>query len=625
MAYIFFFIVLSNSESTTMHLGRVYFDIMQNTMTRESEPVFRSVAERMNTEPNLLINLYGYNYGRIAPDFDESRRLAESVKTHLVDNFRIPADRIQIPGIPKALSSTISKDTKDQWVDIVVRQPDAILAWFENDVKVQPPTLRPNWLNPIPDYYLYHGYKVTTGRRSKAHILYPGKGMLRMDEDAMVVIHGLSLAQKEEPILQNLKLQDGSLTSLLDNVAVLDGQETKTEADIGIASQMEDTVVADKLEDLVVVYQQNADVTDLGREPMSQMSDDTIKFMETAPSILPAIPTLISPGMNETRYYPNEITFAWQPSGVLSHLQVAEDSLFERIAFDAYAASESLVTRLSENVYYWRVSGINADSLEGDYTDNWIFFVEVDTLAPELEIAIARRIQNDRLIVSGRTEIDADLLIDGQAIEKESDGSFSYELPHEPDNDHITARAVDPAGNATERVCRIPGRPAVVIRVNSGFCSTTNNTDDALENGFWYGFDFSKMLLPSVSVFTGAAFAMTGARDDDISTMSDIMMLQLGVRKNFYAGGISPFVYVQAGFVWSQPSVTRHAHPGIINYGDASFDPSMGGGIGAWIHLGRHWHFNIHADYMHIFIDENRSGSNGSLMKIGIGIQDRML
>ena len=187
------------------------------------------------------------------------------------------------------------------------------------------------------------------------------------------------------------------------------------------------------------------------------------------------------------------------------------------------------------------------------------------------------------------------------------------------------ARAVDPAGNITERICRIPGRLVLSMRVNSGFCFASFDTDDGMEKGFWYGFDFSKMLLPDLSVFTGAAVAMTGGKADDTSTMSDIILIQLGIRKNFHTGGISPFVYVQAGFAWSQPSMTRHAHPGIINYGDASFDPSMGGGLGAWIHLGRHWHFNIHADYMRVFIDESTSGSNGSLMKIGIGIQDRML
>jgi hypothetical protein len=425
MALIFYIFMLSNPESATMHLGRVYFDMTHNTLTRESQIVLRTVADRMNNEPNLLVDLYGYLYGRIAPDFDKSLRFADRVKSHLVDNFNIMADRIQVPDHTTSQSSILSKDTEDQWVDIVVRPPDAILSRFKNDVKVQPPTLRPDWLNPLPDYYLYHGYKVTTGKRSSAHILYPGKGMLRMDEDAMVIIHSLSLERKTEPLLHNLKLQEGSLPALLNDAVAQQGQETIIEADREIASQIQDTVVAEKLEDLVVVYQQNADVADLGREPMQQFQEDTVEAMESALSIPPLTPTLLSPRMHETRYTPNEITFVWQPSGVLSHLQVAEDSLFEQIAFDAYAATESLVTTLSENTYYWRVSGINADSLEGDYTDYWSFAVQIDTLKPELQIAIARNTRDDKLTVSGRTESDADLFIDGTSIKKEIDGSFS--------------------------------------------------------------------------------------------------------------------------------------------------------------------------------------------------------
>lgn len=625
MAFILYILMLSNTESATIHLGRVYFDMTQNTLIRESETTLRTIAARMNDEPNLLIDLYGYKYGRIAPNFDESGGLAHYVKNYMVTTFNIPADRIQSPDYAPTRSSALSKETEDHWVDIFVRQPDAILSWFENDVKVQPPASRPNWLTPLRDYYLYHGYKVTTGKRSSAHISYPGKGMLRMDEEAMVIIHSLSLERRAEPLLKNLRLQDGSLTALLNNVTTQDEEETRIEADREIAAQIQDTVVAGKLEELVVVFQQNADVAELGEEPLQQIHTDTIDDKESVLSIPPAAPTLVSPRMDETKYNPEGITFLWQPSGALSHLQVAGDSLFEQIAFDAYAASESLVTTLSENTYYWRVSGINEDSVEGAYTDYWTFIVEVDTINPELHIALARSAQSQRVIASGRTEINADLSIDDASIKKESDGSFSYVFPVEFQNDNITARAVDPAGNVTEKVCRIPGRPLLSLGVNSGVSIVTNDGNVGYESGLWYGVTLSKMLLPSVSLFTGAAVAMTSGRNDDISTMSDIVEIEIGIRKTFHTGGISPFVYLQAGFVWSQTSLSRRTHPGIINYGGTSAEPCMGGGVGGWIHLGQHWHLNIHADYMHIFVDDNASGKTESLIRVGIGIQDRML
>jgi hypothetical protein len=623
--FVIFLLMLSNPESTAVHLGRVYYDMTLSALSRESESALRMVADRMHAEPNLLIDLYGYKYGRIAPKFDTSREMAEKVKTYLIDNFGILADRIQTPDQLATRSSAPSKDSEDQWVEIVVRPPDAILAWFENDVKVQPPTLRPNWLKPLPDYYLYHGYKVATGKKSSAHISYPGKGMLRMDEDAMVIIHSLSLERRDERHVKNLRLQEGSLTILLEDVSAQEYPDTSTVADREIASQIQDTVVAEKIEDLVIVYQRNADVAELGREPVQQIYEDTIDEMESVLSIPPVPPTLVSPRRNETRYYPNEITFVWQPSGVLSHLQVAEDSLFEQIAFDTYAASESLVTALSENTYYWRVSGINVDSLEGDYANYWTFAVETDTLKPHLEIAIARSVRDSKLTVTGRTEIDADLFVDGETIKKESDGSFSHTLPSEPQNDIVVALAVDPAGNTTEKVCRIPGRPMFVMGVNSGFCLTASNATDGLEKGFWYGFKFSKVLLAGFSFFTTASLANSSGTDNATSNMTDILVMEVGFSKNFHTNGISPFLHIQAGFVRSQISMTRQTHPGIINYGGTALDPSVGFGAGGWIPIGRNWYLGMHADYIHIFNEEGSTKTTNSFTRIGIGIQDRML
>ena|GEM_PF-2654441 len=628
MAIIIFLFTLSSPETETLHLGRVYFDMTDTTLTRESETVLKIVANKMHAEPNLMIDVYGYTYGRTAPNVDTSGEMAERVKSYLADNFAVLADRIQTPGYTTTRSLIQRTETEAQWVDVVVRRPDAILTLLKNDVKVQPPALRPNWLDPLPDYYLYHGYKVTTGKKSSANILYPGKGMLRMDEDAMVIIHSLSLRRKEEPLLRNLKLQEGSLTSLLEDATTQTATGTSTKADKELASQIQDTVVAEKLEDLVVVYQRNAEVTDLGREPVQQTPADTAKDSEGVTGELgipPAAPTLVSPGMNETKYYPNEITFVWQPSGVLSHLQVAEDSLFEQIAFDAYAASESLVTALAENLYYWRVSGINTDSLEGDFTDYWTFVVEVDTLKPQLEIAISRGIQKNSLIASGRTEVDAELFIDDEEIKTDTDGSFSYTLPGDQYHDHVIARAIDPAGNITEKSCRIPGNPMFVTGINAGMCLVTNDKVAGPEKGFWYGVRLSRMLWPSVSLFTSASIAMSNGKTGDILNMTDIVAIEIGLRKNFYVGRVSPFLHIQSGFAWSQMSMARQTHPGIINYSGATFDPTIGFGAGGWFHIGGRWYLNLHADYMHVFRDSNDSDNTKTFTRIGFGIQDRML
>ena len=627
MAIILFICVISSYESTELMLGRVYFTMPDTIVTQESEKVLKLVADKMQAEPNIMIDIYGVTNGQYSPRFDTSGMLAGQVQKYLVNNLGVPTERIHTPKYPIHRPTIPKNQVKDQWADIVVSQPDAILVWFENDVRVQPPALRPNWLDPIKDYYLYHGYKVTTGKKSTAHILYPGKGTLRMDEDAMVVIHSLTLQRKEKQSVKNFKLQDGTLTALLRDIATQIDTVAITMTEKEIVAQLQDTLVADKLEDLVDVYQSNADVADLNREPTKQILDDSIISMEDrldGLTIPPAIPTLVSPELNEKKYYPSEITFIWRPSAALSHLQVAEDSLFQHIAFDAYAASESLVTALAENLYYWRVSGVNADSLEGDFTDYWTFAVELDTLKPHLEIAIMRNKHKETLIAYGSTEVDADLFINDEKIEKAIDGSFSYALPDEL-RDKVIARAVDPAGNATVKVCRIPDRPAFAMGINTGLCLVTNDKVSAPEIGFWYGARISRMLWPNVSFFTSTTVARTNGKTGDTLNMTDIISIEIGFRANFNVGRLSPFFYVQSGFAWSQTNIARQNHPGIINYGQATHNPTAGFGTGAWFNIGRHWYLNLHADYLHIFTEDSDSDNPKTFTRIGIGVQDRML
>lgn len=628
MAIIFSFFMLLSSEPASAHLGRVYFTMPGAIVTQESEIVLKLVVDKMQAEPNIMIDIYGVTNGQHSPKFDTSTMLAGQVRKYLVNNLGVPAERIHTPKYPTHRPTIPGSEVKDQWADIVVSQPDAILVWFENDVRVQPPALRPDWLAPIKNYYLYHGYRVTTGKKSTAHILYPGKGTLRMDEDAMVVIHSLTLQRKERQSVKNIKLQDGTLTALLRDIAVQIDSGVIKMPERELAAQIQDTVVAEKLEDLVVVYQRNADVADLGEEPMKQILEDSITSIEDTldePTVPPAIPTLVSPKLKEKKYYPSEVTFVWHPSAVISHLQVAEDSLFQNIAFDAYSASESLVTALAENIYYWRVSGVNADSLEGDFTDYWTFAVEIDTFKPLLEIAVSRGTQENQLIVIGHTDTDATLYVNDEIIKQADDGSFSYTIPNDYRRTSIVAKAVDDAGNITEKKCRIPGNPMLVTGINTGMCLVTNDRVAQPEKGFWYGVKFSRMLWPSVSFYASTAIARSNGKTGDTLTVTDIVAIEIGFRKNFYMGRVSPFLYIQSGFAWSQANMARQTRPGIINYSGATFDPTMGFGVGGWLHLGAHWYLNIHADYTHIFGENNDSNRTRTFTKIGFGIQDRVL
>jgi hypothetical protein len=634
LAIVFFLFMVSKHESAEMLLGKAYFDMIGTTLTPESEAVLKRIAAKMRAEPNIMIDVNGYtdNTGASSANVILSKEMAEKVRTYLASRADETGGRIQAVGFgannPIASNATEQGRAQNRRVEIVMRQPDAVLTSFDNDVRVQPPALRPGWLKPVPNYYLYRGYKVTTGKKSSARIVYPNKGVLRMGEDAMVIIHSLYLQREEKQLLKNIRLQDGSLTAILkDATRQADSAAIAPTAMSELSTQINDTLVAEKLEDLVVVYERNADVSEVGEKPVEDKSEGAVADRGDAfdeHRRPPAAPMLVSPQMNETKYLPDEIVFVWRPSGVLSHLQVAEDSLFQQIAFDTYAASDSVITLLTENLYYWRVSGVDKDSLEGEYSAHWTLVVELDTLKPQLEVVISRGAHDDQLIATGHADTDAELFINDEEISKDENGSFSYAIPRDYRSAFLVARAVDGAGNMTERSCRIPGVPTFVLGVNAGLCAVASDRGDEAESGFWYGIQFSRTLWPGVSFFVSTAIARTNGKMGDALNTTDIMPIEIGLRQSFDMGRLSPFLYIRSGFAWSQMSTVRQALSGAVNDNGVIVDPTMGFGVGTWLYVGGNWYLNLHADYTHVFNEGNDSENAKALTRIGFGIQDRM-
>ncbi len=254
----------SHQDSTEIFLGTVYFDSAGKVLTPESEIILKSIANKLRMEPNLMIDVYGYSHNAdsLSANVVLSQKMADQVKDYLTINLGLSGDRIQalVSSVKGRNASYKTKEIRaeNRSVEIVIREPDAVLTWFENTVKVQPPALRPGWLDPTPNYYLYRGYKVATGKKSRAHILYPNKGTLKMEEDAMVIVQGSQLERKEETSVKNIEPQNGVFKTILRDAASQDDSLASAPAAVdSLNSQSSKTLVDEKLEDLVVVYQGN--------------------------------------------------------------------------------------------------------------------------------------------------------------------------------------------------------------------------------------------------------------------------------------------------------------------------------------------------------------------------------
>ena len=272
----------SQQNNAQLLLGTAYFDSTGNALNSESEIVLASIADRMNAEPNLKIDIHSYtNYaGSPAENIAISKTLAEIVKSHLTLRLRHSSDRVQTFGYgadnPNWTNTTDEGTDGNHKVEIMIRKPDALLTWFENDVQVQPPSLRPHWLKPAPNYFLYHDYRVATGKNSSAHIFYPDHGTLQIGEEAMVIIQGSNLEQKENSFVKNLELQDGGLKGILEDAASQD-DSVLINPDVmrELNAQSKRTQVDEKLESLIAAYQGDPSISVASAETLKTTADST--------------------------------------------------------------------------------------------------------------------------------------------------------------------------------------------------------------------------------------------------------------------------------------------------------------------------------------------------------------
>lgn len=603
-----------------------------SVLTPESETMLKEIANKIRAEPNLMIDVNGYtdNVGSVSANVTLSKKRADQVKAYLVDNLKVASGRIHAAGLgaqnPIASNETEEGRQENRRVEIVIRKPDALLIWFKNDVKVQPPTIKPDWLDPVPNLYLYRRYKITTGKKSSADILYPNKGVLSIGEDAMVIVHGLELKRKEKPLIRNFALQSGGLKTILKNISSQDDSIIGTPtAVVELYPQSSEILVDEKLKGLISVYQSNADVSavaDKGEDTVVKQGE-----LPEQPRSLPLTPVLVSPQMNEKKFFPDDIIFVWQPSGLLSHLVVAEDSLFQEITFDAYIANDSLVSSLRENRYYWRVSGIDKDSLEGEYSDYRTFIVEIDTLKPQLKVGISPGKQEGEFIVAGHTDTDAELYVNDEKIKTDKDGSFSYNIPKDYQGSSVSVRAVDNAGNTTEISCKIPRAPVCILGVNAGMFRMQSPNKNNTELGYCYGLEFTKMLSRGISFYLNTTMGSIKKEIDNELYKTNIIPFEVGFRKEFNLGYISPFFNIGSGFIWWQKTLNGEVIVAAGDDGRGVVDTSIGSGVGSRFYLGGNWLLNLHANYTHFFSNGQYSfglDDANTLIRFGLGIQYSM-
>jgi len=147
---------------------------------------------------------------------------------------------------------------------------------------------------------------------------------------------------------------------------------------------------------------------------------------------------------------PPEVTWRWaaQAGAATYHLQVAADETFvERVVDQVLAETTFSYRGLTRGSYLWRVTAIDADRVEGHWSEPRALHV----VKPALQIlqpTADQVINRETLLVEGEAAIDAKVYLNGETVTLDDSGRFQKEIPLHLGENLIVLEAVEPSGTS---------------------------------------------------------------------------------------------------------------------------------------------------------------------------------
>jgi hypothetical protein len=187
---------------------------------------------------------------------------------------------------------------------------------------------------------------------------------------------------------------------------------------------------------------------------------------EPQPVLAPVGLARPAPGF-ETYYrdFPRRIQFDWAAAAAARRyrIQVARDALFRERVLDEFTPRRDFVFgNLHAGDYFWRVSPVSQDGVEGAASEARPLHVVRDREPPELAVLAPQTksvVRAGRVLVRGRSENGARVFVNGKAVALAGDGEFSYLTPLKEGANVIVIEAVDAAGNTAYRTRIVNRKP----------------------------------------------------------------------------------------------------------------------------------------------------------------------
>ena len=299
---------------------------------------------------------------------------------------------------------------------------------------------------------------VRTLSSSFAEITFHDDSRIRLNENSQAVIQRM-----REDLLA--KKKESSVSLVTGNAfALLAGNQKKKSFDFnipGVTTKVNSKnfwVQKDEQTTKVANYEGQIELTAQGTTVVvGENQGSLVKSNQkpTTPTTLLPSPVLAAPENNATLFN-RQVDFKWQAITAAQHywLEISRDKSFTNVIVNANTIKSNVFTTLlpGNGNYYWRVAAVSVDGFPSRFSERGFFSVSKDTTAPFLQLAAPEEgaiVRESFARVSGTTEKDAKLFLNGKPVAVSVNGIFQTEFLLRDGLNEMLLEAQDVAGNSS--------------------------------------------------------------------------------------------------------------------------------------------------------------------------------
>lgn len=332
------------------------------------------------------------------------------------------------------------------------------------------------WSTRILNAILVEEERIRTLSRSTGQITFLDESRLRLNENSQAVIQRMRLDPLQRTEEAKVTLVEGDLYALLTGKSKrkqfaleVPGVETSIDSTKFWASRDKRTAKFTNYDDRRLQVSSQGVSVALGKNQGTVVHQRQVPV--AAVKLLPS-PELDLP-LDGKQVFRNTLALSWSAVAKATGywLEVALDPTFKKMVVSRWGLMQSSFQAqdLEPGLYYWRVASLDQFGLPSPWGEVRRFRIHTDIVPPYLLLRSPQEkmiIRRQPVTVSGETESDAQLTLNGKPIKVDGRGAFKAQHELHRGVNELVVEATDSVGNPTRRsrtVIFMPDRTVAIV------------------------------------------------------------------------------------------------------------------------------------------------------------------